>query len=167
MGIIGIPLLENKYPVTMDLWPMEAREFNRIYEFYDNLKAGRFTTTKCKKCGYVAYPPRVICPECYSEELEYTDLPQKGKVIVFTEQVRGVPLGFEAPLIQAWLDLGEGSPVRRFLSRIINCPAGAIKEGDEVQFVVFDVPAHPIEVKKETKMAERVYFAFEPVRNQE
>jgi hypothetical protein len=150
----------------MDLWPMEAREFNRIYEFYDNLKAGRFTTTKCKKCGHVAYPPRVLCPECYSEELEYIDLPKKGKVIVFTEQLRGVPLGFEAPLIHAWIDLGVNSPVKRMLSRIINCPAGRLKEGDEVQFVVFDVPAHPIEIKKETIMAERVFFAFEPVAKQ-
>lgn len=166
MGFTGIPFLENKYPVTMDLWPMEAREFNRIYEFYDNLKAGRFTTTKCKKCGHVAYPPRVLCPECYSEELEYIDLPKKGKVIVFTEQLRGVPLGFEAPLIHAWIDLGVNSPVKRTLSRIINCPAGRLKEGDEVQFVVFDVPAHPIEIKKETIMAERVFFAFEPVAKQ-
>jgi len=163
MEVTGIPFLNNKYPVTMDLWPMEAREFNRIYEFYDNLKAGRFTTTKCKKCGHVAYPPRIICPECYSEELEYIDLPKKGKVIVFTEQLRGVPLGFEAPLIHGWIDLGANSPVKRMLSRIINCPAGQLKEGDEVQFVVFDVPAHPIEIKKETKMAERVFFAFEPV----
>jgi len=163
MGIQGIPFLENKYPVTMDLWPMEAREFNRIYEFYDNLKAGRFTTTKCKQCSYVAYPPRVICPECYAEELEYIDLPKQGKVIVFTEQVRGVPLGFEAPLIHAWIDLGTDSPIRRILSRVINCAAGQLKEGDEVQFVVFDVPAHPIDVKKETRIVERVFFAFEPV----
>ena len=163
MEVIGIPLLNNKYPVTMDLWPLEAREFNKIYEFYDNLKAGRFTTTKCKKCGHVAYPPRIICPECYSEELEYIDLPKKGKVIVFTEQLRGVPLGFEAPLIHAWIDLGVNSPLKRILSRIINCSAGQLKEGDEVQFVVFDVPAHPIEIKKETITAERVFFAFEPV----
>jgi uncharacterized OB-fold protein len=164
MEVIGVPLLNNKYPITMDLWPMEAREFNKIYEFYDNLKAGRFTTTKCKKCGHVAYPPRIICPECYSEELEYIDLPKRGKVIVFTEQLRGVPLGFEAPLIHAWIDLGANSPVKRILSRIINCPAGQLKEGGEVQFVVFDVPAHPIEIKKETKTAERVFFAFEPAK---
>ncbi|MBC8276455.1 MAG: hypothetical protein H8E40_16005 [Chloroflexi bacterium] len=163
MEVTGIPLLNNKYPVTMDLWPMEAKEFNKIYEFYDNLKAGRFTTTKCKKCGHVAYPPRIICPECYSEELEYIDLPKKGKVIVFAEQLRGVPLGFEAPLIHAWIDLGVNSPLKRILSRIINCSAGQLKEGDEVQFVVFDVPAHPIEIKKETIMAKRVFFAFEPV----
>jgi uncharacterized OB-fold protein len=162
MEVTGIPLLSNKYPVTMDLWPLEAKEFNRIYEFYENLKAGRFTTTKCKKCGRIAYPPRIICPECYSEELEYIDLPKKGKVIVFTEQLRGVPLGFEAPLIHAWIDLGTNSPVKRILSRIINCPAGQLKEGDEVRFVVFDVPSHPIEIKKDTIMAGRVFFAFEP-----
>ena len=164
MGIPGIPILEDKYPATMDMWPIEAKEFNRIYEFYDNLRLGRFTTTKCKKCGHVAYPPRVICPDCYSEELEYTDLPKQGKVIVFTEQVRGVPLGFEAPLIHAWIELGGNSPVKRLLSRIVNCPAGKLKEGDEVQFVAFDVPAHPMDVGKETKMAERVFFAFEPVK---
>jgi hypothetical protein len=32
-----IPALEGKYAVTMDIWPMETREFTRIYEFYDNL----------------------------------------------------------------------------------------------------------------------------------
>ncbi len=165
MANTGTPILEGKYAASMDLWPLEAKEFNRIYEFYDNLKVGRFTTTKCKKCGHVAYPPRVICPECYSDELEYIDLPKKGKVIVFTEEVAGIPLGFEpAPLIHAWIDLGKNSPVKRLLSRIMNCPAGKLKEGDEVQFVVFDIPGHPIEVRRETKIASRVFFAFEPVK---
>jgi len=161
----GIPVLEGKYPVTMDMWPLEAKEFNRIYKFYEHLKEGRFTTTKCRKCGWVAYPPRIICPKCYSEELEWIDLPKKGKVLVFTEEVRGIPLGFEpGPLIHAWIDLGEESPVRRILSRIINCPAGKLKEGDEVQFVTFEIPSHPIEVKKETIISQRVFFAFEPVK---
>ena len=118
MTILGIPYMNDKYPSTMDLWPLEAKEFNRIYQFYDNLRVGRFTTTKCKKCGHTAYPPRVICPECYSEELDYIDLPKQGKVIVFTEQVRGVPLPFDAPLIHAWIDLGKNSPLKRIMSRI-------------------------------------------------
>jgi uncharacterized OB-fold protein len=158
-----LPALDGKYAVTMDIWPIETKEFNRIYPFYDNLKAGRFTTTKCKKCGHVAYPPRVICPECYSDDLEYIDLPKKAKVIFHVEQARGVPLGFEAPLIHAWLDFGDASPVKRLLSRILNCPAGKLKEGDEVQFVVFKIPSHLMDVKRETKVMERVFFAFEPV----
>jgi len=157
-----LQILDGKYAATMDIWPIEAQEFNRIYQFYDNLKEGRFTTTKCKKCGHVAYPPRVICPQCYSDELEYIDLPKTGKLIVHVEQSRGVPLGFEAPLIHAWIDLGESSPVKRLLSRIINCPAGQLKEGDELRLVVFNIPSHFMDVKRETKVVERVFFAFEP-----
>ncbi|HVN95542.1 MAG TPA: zinc ribbon domain-containing protein [Syntrophorhabdaceae bacterium] len=164
MSVLGIPVLDNLYPATMDMWPIEAKEFNRSYTFYENLKKGRFTTTKCKGCGHVAYPPRVICPECYSEDLEYVDLPTKGKVIVLSEEVKGVPLGFNSPLIHAVIDLGA-DPVRRFLTRIINCPAGSLKQGDEVQLAVFDIPATPIEKGKAgTIMAERVFFAFEPVK---
>jgi uncharacterized protein len=164
MTIIGIPILNDKYVSSMDMWPLEAKEFNRVHLFYTNLRDGRFTTTKCKTCGNVSYPPRVICPECYSEDLEYVDLPRKGKVLVFTEQLKGVPLGFEpAPLVHAWIDLGQGSPVKRLLTRIINCPAGKLKEGDEVQFIVFQVPSHPVESGRESKMVGRVFFAFEPV----
>jgi uncharacterized OB-fold protein len=160
----GIPILEGLYPATMDMWPIEAKEFNRSWQFYENLKQGRLTTTKCKDCGNVSYPPRVICPQCYSENLEYVDLPKTGKVIVFSEEVKGVPLGFESPLIHAVIDLGV-DPVRRLLTRIINCPAGTLQRGDEVQLAVFDIPPVPIEKGRAgTIMAERVFFAFEPVK---
>ena len=163
MSALGIPIIDNLYPVTMDMWPVEAKEFNRSWPFYENLKQGRFTTTKCKNCGNVAYPPRVICPECYSENLEYIDLPKKGKVIVCSEEVKGIPLGFDAPLVHAVIDLGI-NPVRRLLTRVINCPTGTLKEGDYVQLIVFDVPAMPVEKSRScTVMVERVFFAFEPI----
>jgi hypothetical protein len=164
MSVVGIPILDNLYPVTMDLWPVEAKEFNRVWPFYENLKQGRFTTTKCKDCGNVPFPPRVLCPVCYSENLEYIDLPTKGKVLIFSEEVKGVPLGYESPLIHAVIDLGV-APCSRMITRIINCPAGMLKRGDEVQLAVFAVPPTPIEKGKAgTIMAERVFFAFEPVK---
>lgn len=164
MSSSTIPVLENLYPVTMDMWPVEAAEFNRIYPFYENLRSGKLTTTRCKACHAVSYPPRVICPECYSDDLEYIELPNRGKVIVFSETLKGVPLGFSAPLIHAFIDLGEDSPVQWLLVRVIHCSAGQLKEGDELSLVVFDVPAHPIEKgKAETVLSERVFFAFEPV----
>jgi len=164
MAKAWIPFLEGRYSPTLDMWPIEAKEFNRIHEFYENLREGKFTTTKCKQCGRVAYPPRVICPECYSDELEWIELPKKGKAAVVVEKWGGVPICYEPPLIDAWIDFGEDSPVRHILSRMVNCPPETLKEGDEVQLVVFDVPAHPIELKKETKTVERVFFAFEPVK---
>ena len=161
MPVPGVPILEDKYPSSMDLYPLEAKEFNRIHQFYENLREKRFTTTKCKKCGHVPFPPRVICPECNSDDLEWVDLPTRGEVLYFTEEVAGVPLGFDSPLIHALIDLGEG---RNFFSRIINCKEGQLKEGDKVQLAVFDVPPMIIEVKGAIKEEKRVFFAFEPVK---
>jgi len=161
MPVPGIPILEGKYPSTMDLYPLEAKEFNRLYQFYENLRGKRFTTTKCQKCGYVAFPPRVVCPECNSEDLEWVDLPTRGKVVYFTEEVAGVPLGFEPPLIHALIALSDG---RKLVSRIINCTEGQLEEGDEVQFAVFDVPPMIIEKKGVMTEVPRVFYAFEPVK---
>jgi len=119
---------------------------------------------KCQKCGHIAFPPCVICPECWSEALDWVNLPHRAKVVTFTETQSGAPIGFPSPLIIAWLDFGNDSPLKHLLSRIINCPEGELKEGDEVKFTVFDVPAHPMEVKKDTKICERVYYAFERVK---
>ncbi|MBA7465977.1 hypothetical protein ES707_01149 [subsurface metagenome] len=106
----------------------------------------------------------VICPKCWSDELEWIDLPQRAKVVTVTETQAGAPLGFDSPLIIAWLDFGKDSPLKHLLARIVNCGEGELKDGDEVRFVVIDVPAHPIEVKKETKVCDRVYYAFELVK---
>ena len=47
----SMDLFEGKYIGSMDLYPQQAPEFNRVFPFYENLKAGRFTTTRCKDCG--------------------------------------------------------------------------------------------------------------------
>ena len=73
-----------------------------------------------------------------------------------------MPLGYESPLIHAVIEFD--GPVKRMISKIVNCPVGALKRGDEVQFVVFPVPPMPVEKGKAgTIMMERVFYAFEPV----
>ena len=161
MPIPGIPVLEGKYFATMDFYPLEAPEFNRISKFYENLAQKKLTTTKCKKCGATPFPPRVICPECNSDELEWVELPDHGQVLQFSEEVAGVPLGFEAPLIHAIVNLGHGL---RLLSRIVHCEAVQLKEGDEVQLFVFSIPPMIMDTKEGTKECPRVFFAFEPVK---
>jgi uncharacterized protein len=162
--IVGVPHLNGVYSVVLDMWPLEDPGLNRLYPFYDNLKQGRWTTTKCKKCGYISYPPGVACTNCWSDELEWIDLPKTAKVVAITETLAGAPLGFDPPLIMAWLGFDKAHPLKHLLVRIINCPAGQLKIGDEVKFVTFEVAAHPMDVKKESKICERVYYAFEPVK---
>ena len=157
----GIKILENRYIATMDIYPQESKEFNRIYSFYEFLKQGRFTTTRCKDCGRQSFPPRVLCPQCLSENLEWIDLPTRATVKVVTEEEVGVPLGFETPLIHALIDLGGKLTL---FTRMVNCKVGQLKEGDEVKLHVFPVEPVPIQIGRETILKERVFYAFEPVK---
>jgi uncharacterized protein len=161
--LFGVPHLDGKYSAVLDMWPLEDPALNRIYPFYENLKQGRWTTTKCKKCGHIAYPPGVTCPNCWSEELEWIDLPKKATVVALNE-MSSPALGFEIPLINAWLGFDKAHPLKHLFVRVINCKSGQLKIGDEVQFVSFEVAAHPMDVKKESKVCERYYYAFEPVK---
>jgi len=158
----GISILNGKYMATMDLYPQETKEFNQIYPFFEHLKEGRFTTTRCKECGAEPFPPRVLCPECWSEDLEWIDWPTTGTVVEFTEEVVGVPLGFgKPPLIHALVDL-QGK--RTMFVRIVNCEQGQLKVGDEVKVTVFEIDPVPQEVGREVVEMPRVFFAFEPVK---
>ena len=162
MSTPGISILEGKYMVTMDLFPQQSKEFNQIYEFYEYLKEGRFTTTKCKDCGSEPFPPRVMCPDCYSTNMEWIDWPTVGTVIDVTEEAVGVPLGFgKPPMIHALVDL-DGK--RTLFLRIINCNAGQLKSGDKVKLSVFDIDPVPQEVGREVVQIERVFYAFEPLK---
>ncbi|MCA1961102.1 MAG: zinc ribbon domain-containing protein [Desulfomonile sp.] len=162
MSTPGISVLDGKYMVTMDMFPQQSREFNQIYPFFEHLKEGRFTTTKCRECGAEPFPPRVLCPECLSTNLDWIDWPTVGTVVEVTEEVVGVPLGFgKPPLVHALVDL-QGK--RTFFVRIINCREGELKPGDQVKLAVFDIDPVPQEMGREVVMVPRVFYAFEPVK---
>lgn len=153
-----IELLKGKYAVTMDMYPLQSKEWNRIYPFYDNLREGRFTTTACQDCKNKAFPPRVICPECLSENLEWVDLPTRGRVLVVSEEEVGVPFGFETPLIHALIEIAEF----KMMVRVNGVKMGELKEGDEVELNVFPVEAVPVDGKKGAViMQERVFYSFQ------
>lgn len=160
MSTPGIPILDGKYMMTMDLFPQQSKEFNQIYRFYEFLKEGRFTTTRCKHCGTEPFPPRIVCPECHSDDLEWIDWPTVGTVIELTEEAVGVPLGFGSPpLIHALVDL-QGK--KTLFVRIINCKQGQLKPGDQVKLAIFEVEPVPQEIGREIVYADRVFYAFEP-----
>jgi uncharacterized OB-fold protein len=88
-GLKEIPL-----PQMLDFYPLEDEKNTKISRFFENLKRGRLTTTKCTKCDKLLWPPRVICPECLSDELDWVDLGSEGGLYAFTEMRLGAPLGF-------------------------------------------------------------------------
>jgi len=97
-----------KLPYMLDFYPLQDEKSTRIGRFFQSLKEGKLTTTKCKNCGKLMWPPRIVCPECFSENLEWVDLGAEGELYAFTEMRLGAPLGFveDAPFCIGLIKIG-------------------------------------------------------------
>lgn len=119
----------------LDFYPLETPQTTRVAAFFDHLRAGRFTTTRCRTDGSLLWPPRISCPTCHGEDLEWVDLPQRGHVYAFSAVLGGAPLGMEGevPFVVGLVDL-EGAPLRLF-GRIAGGPWETLHIGDPVRVV--------------------------------
>lgn len=85
--------------------------------FVDYLEQGRVMTTRCRKCGGTYFPPKMDCPRCLSDDVEWVELKGAGKLATYTIVNYG-PTGFEneAPYTLAIVDF-DGLRVFGRLSR--------------------------------------------------
>jgi len=75
--------------------------------FAEALKESKLLGLKCNKCGAYTAPPKKVCMECGSEDMEIVQLSGKGQIRTFTV-IRVPPEGFEAPYIVGMAELDEG-----------------------------------------------------------
>jgi len=75
--------------------------------FAEALKEGKLLGLKCNNCGAYTVPPKKVCMECGSEDLEISQLSGRGQIKTFTV-IRVPPEGFEAPYIVGMAELDEG-----------------------------------------------------------
>jgi uncharacterized OB-fold protein len=139
-------------PRLLDFYELQTQETTQISEFYDNLADGQLTTTRCTECDELHFPPRIVCPECHSEELEYVDLPHEGELFAFSTVRAGAPMGMEdeVPFVLGIVDLG---PVQ-LSSRIDDAEYDDLEIGDPVEMKVVEIDG-PVD-------HERVFYRFEP-----
>jgi len=104
-----------KRPFLLDFFPLETPDQTRLHRFYERLREGKVSTTRCPRDGELHWPPRTMCPRCRSEELEWVDLPETGHVYAFSAVLAGAPLGMEGevPFAVGLVDL-DGAPLRLF-----------------------------------------------------
>lgn len=78
-------------------------------KFVDFLAEGKIKGTVCKKCGTRYFPPRADCEKCFSNEMDWFDMPEKGRLETFTTAMYA-PFGFEAdpPYTMGVVDFGNG-----------------------------------------------------------
>ncbi|MGI0071043.1 MAG: Zn-ribbon domain-containing OB-fold protein [Thermoplasmata archaeon] len=133
----GRPL--EKRPFLLDFFPLEGAEATRLSRFFDRLREGRLSTTRCPQDDRLLWPPRTACPSCHGEALEWVDLPDGGRIYAFSAVLGGAPLGMEAdvPFAVGLVDL-DGVPLRLF-GRIDGKPWSALHVGGPVRVEPYDI----------------------------
>lgn len=55
-----------------------------IEQFYKFASERKLMAAKCKKCATMLLPPRPMCTKCFSSDLEWVELRNKGKLLTYT-----------------------------------------------------------------------------------
>jgi len=69
---------------------MENKPFSDV-SYNQFLNEDKLMGCRCKSCGTLYLPPRPICIECYSFDMEWVEMKGKGKLVAFTAVSVGPP----------------------------------------------------------------------------
>lgn len=99
-------------------WVTRDSEF-----FWEAAKQDRLVGQRCSDCGQLRSPPRPMCPECNSVEVEAQTLSGRGTVYSWVIPRHPPVPGFEGTHIVAVIDLAEGI---RFVSNLCDIEYGDV-----------------------------------------
>ncbi len=87
---------------------MQLFLLTKTAKFVDLLAEGKVEGSVCKQCGAKYFPPRADCAACLSKEMDWFEVPAKGKLETFTTAYYA-PFGFEkdCPYIMGVVDFGN------------------------------------------------------------
>ena len=72
----------------------------------------RFEAKKCSKCGFIAFPPRLICPECGNRKFDDYILKDTGKILTYTTiEVGPSEFADQVPYTVAIVELDDGAKI--------------------------------------------------------
>lgn len=91
----------------------------------------RLESGKCKKCGTIFYPPRLVCSKCKSQEFEKVNLNNEGKILTFTIiRVGSEKYSQEIPYAIGIIELNDGV---RLMAQIVDTDFEKIAIGKKVK----------------------------------
>ncbi|MFC1942158.1 Zn-ribbon domain-containing OB-fold protein [Chloroflexota bacterium] len=78
-------------------------------EYNEALKQNKLLGLKCQACGAITVPPKMVCQQCASPDIEIMELKGNGKIRTFTT-VYVAPEGLESevPYVIVMVELDEG-----------------------------------------------------------
>ena len=104
--------------------------------YWDAAREGRLVLKFCSTCRKAHFPPRYLCPTCWSACTDWIESKGRGALYSFTVMHRAPTPAFNAgvPYVVALVDLDEGP---RMLANVIGADARSVRIGERVR-VVFE-----------------------------
>lgn len=101
--------------------------------FWSALREGRWITTRCDDCDRQTFPPKAVCPHCWSTSVRWADLSPRGQLYSWT-RVHAAPTVFagEAPYSVGIVDLASGL---RLACKLVERPGVDFRIGLAVEIV--------------------------------
>lgn len=104
---------------------------------------GTLLVRECRDCGLVYHYPRSLCPDCFSEHVEWREASGRGEVYSFStaRTMSGWPED-DLPLVLAYVELEEGP---RVMTNVDTDPS-AVEIGTRVEVEFRDVDDEEIAI---------------------
>jgi uncharacterized OB-fold protein len=104
--------------------------------FWQGAREQRLLMQQCVDCGKHIFYPRIACPHCFSDHLEWVEASGKGTVYSYTVVESNAPSAFvpDMPYVIAVVKLEEGV---QMLSNIVGCAPSDVRCDMPVE-VVFE-----------------------------
>lgn len=106
--------------------------------FWEAASQSKLTVCRCGQCGRFRMPPTPFCPNCRSQDVDWTDIPGTGTLYTYTVVERAIMPELEdcIPYVPAVVEL-DSAPGIRLITNIVESPIEAIVAGARVR-VLFD-----------------------------
>ncbi|MDQ7785494.1 MAG: Zn-ribbon domain-containing OB-fold protein [Desulfomonilaceae bacterium] len=94
--------------------------------FWEAARDNRLILQQCVDCGKHIFYPRIACPHCFSDNVEWVPASGKGTVYSYTVVETNAPSAFmnDVPYVVAVVKLDEGV---QMLSNIVGCDPAEVR----------------------------------------
>jgi uncharacterized protein len=141
---------------TPRAYPPRVTAFTR--PFWEGLSDGVFRTTRCQSCARLTFPPKPICPHCWTDGIDWEAIPPSGVLYSWT-RIHAGPAVFAAQLPYAVgvVDLDVGL---RIACRLWDSGASEWACGVPVQMVTLMAPDGGMFAAKAGSSCESAYLVY-------
>ena len=121
-------------------YPPRLSDFTQT--FWNGLRSGIWQTTCCEDCAKVTFPPKPVCPHCWSPRVVWRPLGAKGTLYSWT-RIHAAPAVFasESPYAVGIVDLADGV---RLACRLMTTDSDQLTPGMPMEMVVLQYEDGPL-----------------------